>query len=190
MWSHNLLPDLIETDVLSAFNPNSNWIWFEWKKKEKVKISFIQHESQISRIENWRAAVQSRRTDQKERNTIVLCNIEWYVHSLYSRELTLNIDKFLFYASRMRKCCWIKSDVAWRVGLNHLGPDQPLRTAINVFVLIAYNRNTTRANDTWFLQIAARDYFAPQPPPETDTDYPACTVLYETPISDLLSQSR
>ena len=55
------------------------------------------------------------------------------------------------------------------------------RTAINVFVLIAYNRNTTRATDTWFLQIAVRDYFAPQPPPGTGTDYPACTVLYETP---------
>ena len=55
------------------------------------------------------------------------------------------------------------------------------RTSINVFVLIAYNRNTTRANDTWFLQIAVRDYFAPQPPPGTGTDYPACIVLYETP---------
>ena len=55
------------------------------------------------------------------------------------------------------------------------------RTAINVFVLIAYNRNTTRATDTWFLQIAIRDYFAPQPPPGTDPDYPACIVLYETP---------
>jgi hypothetical protein len=55
------------------------------------------------------------------------------------------------------------------------------RTAINVFVLIAYNRDMTRATDTWFLQIAVRDYFAPQPPPGTSTDYPACTVLYETP---------
>jgi hypothetical protein len=55
------------------------------------------------------------------------------------------------------------------------------RTAINVFVLIAYNRNATRATDSWFLQIAVRDYLAPQPPPWTGTDYPACTVLYETP---------
>jgi hypothetical protein len=47
--------------------------------------------------------------------------------------------------------------------------------------LIAYNRSTTRATDTWFLQIAVRDYFAPQPPPGTDTDYPVCTVLSETP---------
>jgi hypothetical protein len=55
------------------------------------------------------------------------------------------------------------------------------RTAINVFVLIAYNCNTTGATDTWFLQITVRDYFAPQPPPGTDTNYPACIVLYETP---------
>ena len=55
------------------------------------------------------------------------------------------------------------------------------RTAINVFVLIAYNRNATRATDSWFLQIAVRDYLAPQPPPGTGADYPACTVLYETP---------
>jgi len=31
------------------------------------------------------------------------------------------------------------------------------RTAINVFVLISYNRNATRATDTWFLQISVRD---------------------------------
>src|SRR5271170_6590128 len=55
------------------------------------------------------------------------------------------------------------------------------RTAINVFVLIAYNRNATRAIDNWFLRIAVRDYLAPQPPPGTGADYPACTVLYETP---------
>jgi hypothetical protein len=55
------------------------------------------------------------------------------------------------------------------------------RTAINVFVLIAYNRNTTRATDTWILQIAVRDYFAPQPPPGTGPDYPACALLYESP---------
>jgi len=55
------------------------------------------------------------------------------------------------------------------------------RTAINVFVLIAYNRDATRATDSWFLQIAVRDYLAPQPPPGTGADYPACIVLYETP---------
>jgi hypothetical protein len=55
------------------------------------------------------------------------------------------------------------------------------RTAINVFVLISYNRNATRATDTWILQISVRDYYAPQPPPGTPENYPACTVLYETP---------
>jgi len=55
------------------------------------------------------------------------------------------------------------------------------RTAINVFVLISYNRNATRATDSWFLQVSVRDFYAPQPPPGTLTNYPACTVLYETP---------
>ena len=55
------------------------------------------------------------------------------------------------------------------------------RTAINVFVLISYNRNATRATDIWFLQISVRDYYAPQPPPGTPANYPACTILYETP---------
>jgi hypothetical protein len=55
------------------------------------------------------------------------------------------------------------------------------QTAINVFILIAYNRNATRQADTWFLQVAVRDYYAPQPPPGTGADYPPCTVLYETP---------
>jgi len=55
------------------------------------------------------------------------------------------------------------------------------RTAINVFVLISYNRNASRATDSWFFQISVRDYYAPQPPPWTGANYPACTVLYETP---------
>jgi hypothetical protein len=55
------------------------------------------------------------------------------------------------------------------------------RTATNVFVLISYNRNATRATDSWYLQIAVRDYFAPQPPPGIGANYPACTILYETP---------
>jgi hypothetical protein len=55
------------------------------------------------------------------------------------------------------------------------------QTAVNVFILIAYNRNATRPADTWFLQVAVRDYYAPHPPPGTGTDYPLCTVLYETP---------
>ena len=55
------------------------------------------------------------------------------------------------------------------------------RTAINVFVLISYNRNATRATDSWYLQISVRDYLAPHPPPGTRADYPACIVVYETP---------
>ena len=57
------------------------------------------------------------------------------------------------------------------------------RTAVNVFVLIAYNRDATinKATDSWFLQIAVRDYFAPEPPTGTGIHYPSCIVLYETP---------
>jgi len=55
------------------------------------------------------------------------------------------------------------------------------RTAINVFVLISYNRDASRATDSWFFQISVRDYYAPQPPSGTGANYPACTVLYETP---------
>jgi hypothetical protein len=39
------------------------------------------------------------------------------------------------------------------------------QTAINVFVLIAYNRNSTRQSDTWYMQIAVKDHFAPPSPP-------------------------
>jgi hypothetical protein len=55
------------------------------------------------------------------------------------------------------------------------------RTAINLFVLISYNRDATRATNRWFFQISGRDCYAPQPPPGTGANYPACTVLYETP---------
>jgi hypothetical protein len=55
------------------------------------------------------------------------------------------------------------------------------RTAINVFILVSYNRNATRATDSWFVQISVRDYLAPQPPPGTGANYPACVVEYETP---------
>ena len=41
------------------------------------------------------------------------------------------------------------------------------RTAINIFVLVAYNRTSSRTADSWFLQISVRDYLAPQPPPAT-----------------------
>jgi hypothetical protein len=55
------------------------------------------------------------------------------------------------------------------------------RTAIIVFVLVSYNRNATRASDSWYVQISIRDYLAPQPPPGTGANYPACIVEYETP---------
>jgi len=53
------------------------------------------------------------------------------------------------------------------------------QTAINVFVLIAYNRNSTRQSDTWYMQVAVRDYFAPPSPP--GMHIPAFVVVYETP---------
>jgi hypothetical protein len=53
------------------------------------------------------------------------------------------------------------------------------QTAINVFVLIAYNRNSTRQSDTWYMQIALRDYFAPPSPP--GMHIPPFIVVYETP---------
>jgi hypothetical protein len=54
-------------------------------------------------------------------------------------------------------------------------------TGINVFVLVAYNRNQTRLSDSWFLQVAIRDFWAPQPPPTFVPTYPPCRILYETP---------
>jgi len=65
------------------------------------------------------------------------------------------------------------------------------RMATNVFVLISYNRNATRATECWYLQIAVKDYFVPHPPPGTGANYPACTVVYENPQNRTsLSQSR
>jgi hypothetical protein len=56
------------------------------------------------------------------------------------------------------------------------------KTAINVFDLVSHNRNATSlATDSWFVQISVRDYYAPQPPPGTGANYPACVVAYETP---------
>jgi len=55
------------------------------------------------------------------------------------------------------------------------------RTSVNVFVTISYDRNTVRALDSWYVQIAIRDYHAPQPPPGSANDYPQCIIVYETP---------
>jgi hypothetical protein len=55
------------------------------------------------------------------------------------------------------------------------------KTGINVFVLIAYNRNLTRATGTWFMQVSHRDFTTPFPPPTTPDTYPPCIVMFETP---------
>jgi hypothetical protein len=54
-------------------------------------------------------------------------------------------------------------------------------TQINVVILVSYNRDTTRQADTWWIHIAARDIFAPQPPPGAAIAYPNCSVLYDLP---------
>ena len=54
------------------------------------------------------------------------------------------------------------------------------KTGINIFVLIAYNRNSTHATDSWFIQVSHRDFTAPQPPPTTGDTYPSCIVMFET----------
>lgn len=54
-------------------------------------------------------------------------------------------------------------------------------TQINVVILVSYNRNTTRQADSWWIHIAARDIFAPQPPPGATIAYPNCSVLYDLP---------
>jgi hypothetical protein len=53
-------------------------------------------------------------------------------------------------------------------------------TGINVFVTVVYNRNQSRASDSWYMEVAVRDYLAPQPPPGTQNTYPPCLVLFET----------
>jgi len=53
-------------------------------------------------------------------------------------------------------------------------------TGVNVFVTVVYNRNQSRASDSGYMQVAVRDYLAPQPPPGTQNTYPPCVVLFET----------
>jgi hypothetical protein len=53
------------------------------------------------------------------------------------------------------------------------------QTAINAFVLIVYIRNLNRQSDTWYMQIALRDYFAPPSPP--GMHIPSLIVVYEPP---------
>jgi hypothetical protein len=54
------------------------------------------------------------------------------------------------------------------------------KKGINVFILIAYNRNSTRATDSWFMQVSHRDFTAPLPPPTTPDTYPPYIVMFET----------
>jgi hypothetical protein len=53
------------------------------------------------------------------------------------------------------------------------------RTSVNLFALIAYNRNITRDADSWSMQISLRDHLAPPPPP--GQQYAQNIVLFETP---------
>jgi hypothetical protein len=53
-------------------------------------------------------------------------------------------------------------------------------TGINVFVTVVYNRNKYRTSDSWYMEVAVRDYLAPQPPPGTQNTYPPCVLLFET----------
>ena len=48
-----------------------------------------------------------------------------------------------------------------------------------MFILIAYDRNSTRATDSWFMQVSHRDFTAPLPPPLTPNTYPPCIVMFE-----------
>ena len=54
------------------------------------------------------------------------------------------------------------------------------KTQINVFVGIAYNRNQTRATDSWWACVAVRDINANPPAANSPNTYPPCQVLHET----------
>ena len=93
------------------------------------------------------------------------------------------------YGARARKRVWERrwhslcrlTDYIAALNLTRLVACRMLspQTAINVFVLIAYNRNATRQEDTWYMQIALRDRFAPASPP--GMKIPPFIVVYETP---------
>jgi hypothetical protein len=54
------------------------------------------------------------------------------------------------------------------------------QTGINVFVIISYNRNLSRQTDSWYMQVAHRDFTAPQPPAGFPDTHTPCIVLFET----------
>jgi hypothetical protein len=54
------------------------------------------------------------------------------------------------------------------------------QTQINVFVGVAYNRNTTSERDSWWICVGCRNVMAPPPPPNAPGTYPPCLIV-ETP---------
>jgi hypothetical protein len=53
------------------------------------------------------------------------------------------------------------------------------KTAINIFVGIVYNKNSTRSLDTWFVTVAHRDLTANEPTPNSPNKYPPPTIIGE-----------
>jgi len=52
-------------------------------------------------------------------------------------------------------------------------------TQVNVYVGVSYNRNRYRHTDSWWMCVAHRDIYAPQPPPGTPPQYPAPIIIGE-----------
>jgi hypothetical protein len=62
--------------------------------------------------------------------------------------------------------------------LNHL-------TGVNVYIGVSYNRNETRATDSWYCCIATRDTAPPNPPPANPgRDWPPFKPVYPKPGDD------
>lgn len=60
-----------------------------------------------------------------------------------------------------------------------LGP----QTQINVFVGVAYNRNTTRERDSWWICVGCRNVMAPPPPPNAPDTYPPYLIVETPPVN-------
>lgn len=62
--------------------------------------------------------------------------------------------------------------------LNHL-------TGVNIYIGVSYNRNDTRATDTWYCCIGTRDTNPPNPPPANPgRDWPPFKSVYESVADD------
>jgi hypothetical protein len=62
--------------------------------------------------------------------------------------------------------------------LNHL-------TGVNIYIGVAYNRNQTRATDTWYCCIATGDTAPPNPPPANPgRDWPPFKTIYQSVYDD------